>query len=95
MEPVSILLYCPECHERHVDEGQWATKPHHTHACQYCGFVWRPAVVDTVGVRYLPGFRELTPVECEAYRQVDEMYCPRCNLRWDANDPEPPQCNPL
>lgn len=26
-----------------------------THACQECGFLWAPAVVPTVGVRFLPG----------------------------------------
>lgn len=55
--PVPIRLICPECGELHIDEGKWATKPHHTHACQHCGNVWRPAVVATVGVRFLPGFK--------------------------------------
>lgn len=44
--------------ERHIDVGEFATKPHHTHACQHCGMTWRPAVVDTVGVRFLPGFKD-------------------------------------
>ena len=34
-----------------------ATKPHHTHACQHCGHVWRPAIVNTVGVMFLQGFK--------------------------------------
>jgi hypothetical protein len=46
------------CHVRHVDNGEFATKPHHTHACQRCGAVWRPAIEDTVGVRFLPGFKD-------------------------------------
>lgn len=45
------------CGALHVDEGEYATKPHHTHACQVCGHVWRPAVVNTVGVRFLPGYK--------------------------------------
>lgn len=58
-EPTGIpmLLTCPGCGERHLDEGEWETRPHHTHACQSCGMVWRPAIVNTVGVRFLPGFR--------------------------------------
>jgi hypothetical protein len=56
-EPVPILLWCPQCSARHVDEGDFATKPHHTHACQHCGHCWRPAIVPTVGVRFLPGFK--------------------------------------
>lgn len=55
--PVALVLTCPACGARHIDRGVWATKPHHTHACQKCGLTWRPAVVDTVGVRFLPGFK--------------------------------------
>ncbi len=56
--PVQLLLWCPQCSERHIDEGVFADTPHHTHACQHCGFCWRPAVVDTCGVQFLPGFRD-------------------------------------
>ncbi len=56
--PVPMLLTCPVCGTRHVDEGTFATKPHHTHACQSCGTCWRPAIVATVGVRFLPGFKD-------------------------------------
>lgn len=56
--PVPMLLWCPTCGDRHVDEGAFATKEHHTHACQNCGMVWRPALVPTVGVRFLPGFKD-------------------------------------
>jgi hypothetical protein len=55
--PTPMLLWCPECGERHVDVGEFATKPHHTHACQHCGHCWRPAIVPTAGVRFLPGFK--------------------------------------
>lgn len=62
-QPIPMILHCPECGKRHVDEGEFATKPHHTHACQHCGLVWRPAIVVTVGVRFLPGFRPETGTE--------------------------------
>lgn len=55
--PIPMRLNCPGCSELHIDEGEFVAKPHHTHACQECGLVWRPAVVHTVGVRYLPGFK--------------------------------------
>ncbi len=55
--PIPMLLWCPECRARHVDHGDFALRSHHTHACQTCGHVWRPAIVPTVGVRFLPGFR--------------------------------------
>lgn len=55
--PIPMLLWCPECGKRHVDKAL-ASKPHHTHACQHCGFCWRPALVATVGVQFLPGFKD-------------------------------------
>ncbi len=54
---IPMRLNCPECGKLHIDEGEFATKPHHTHACQECGHVWRPAVIPTTGVRFLPGFK--------------------------------------
>ncbi len=58
--PIPLLLACPVCGERHIDEDEFATKPHHTHACQACGMCWRPAIVHTVGVKFLPGFKNKT-----------------------------------
>lgn len=63
IEPIPMRLLCPRCHELHVDAGVFATKAHHTHACQFCGEVWRPAVVATVGVQFLPGFKDEPPIE--------------------------------
>ncbi len=56
-EPIPMILICPGCLARHIDEGDFKTKSHHTHACQSCGFVWRPAIVPTIGVQFLPGFK--------------------------------------
>jgi hypothetical protein len=53
---IPMLLWCPEGH-RHIDEGEFEHHPHHTHACQTCGIVWRPAKVNTHGVQFLPGYR--------------------------------------
>ncbi len=69
---IPMLLWCPECGTRHIDVGEFATKIHHTHACQSCGHVWRPAIVPTCGVKFLPGFRNGTeqcnlPVNEQAY----------------------------
>jgi rubredoxin len=58
VQPIPMRLHCPECSELHIDTGEFETKLHHTHACQHCGLVWRPAVVPTVGVRFLPGFKD-------------------------------------
>jgi len=56
-EPIALLIHCPQCGMRHIDSGEFATKLHHTHACQDCGHVWRPAKENTVGVRFLPGYK--------------------------------------
>lgn len=53
---VPMLLFCPNGH-RHIDEEAFADVPHHTHACQECGIVWRPAKLNTHGVQFLPGYR--------------------------------------
>lgn len=58
--PVPMIMHCPLCNGRHIDTGTFATKRHHTHACQHCGYVWRPAIVATIGVRFLPGFKDET-----------------------------------
>lgn len=58
VQPIPMILYCHECGNRHIDKGEFASKPHHTHSCQQCGFTWRPAVVPTVGVQFLPGFKD-------------------------------------
>lgn len=74
--PTPMLLWCPGatrnargelvvCGARHIDEGEFATKPHHTHSCQSCGHTWRPAVVHTVGVQFLPGFKNEPPAAPE------------------------------
>jgi rubredoxin len=54
---IPMILHCPQCGARHIDEETFATVAHHTHACQGCGFVWRPAKVNTHGVRFLPGYK--------------------------------------
>lgn len=56
-EAIPMLLWCPECGDRHIDHGEFAKKLHHTHACQACGMVWRPAIAYTIGVQFLPGFK--------------------------------------
>ena len=39
--PIPCTMYCPFCGALHVDEGEWATRPHHKHLCQHCGKLWR------------------------------------------------------
>jgi rubredoxin len=56
--PIPVILFCPLCNARHIDAGDFASRPHATHACQACGFCWRPSINTTVGVQFLPGFKD-------------------------------------
>lgn len=58
--PIPLILFCPICDARHIDEGSFASEPHKSHACQGCGFTWAPSNVPTVGVRFLPGYKNET-----------------------------------
>lgn len=72
--PIPMLLWCPACHARHVDKGRFATKPHRDHSCQACGLTWRPALVPTVGVQFLPGYKDEIDPAADAAR--DERGAP-------------------
>jgi len=50
---IRMRLPCEACGELHIDKGEFATKPHHAHQCENCGLVWRPAIEDTIGVKFL------------------------------------------
>lgn len=50
--PQPVHLFCPVCAAPHLDEGEWATRPHKTHQCQGCGHEWRPFPFATVGVSH-------------------------------------------
>jgi hypothetical protein len=52
--PIPTMLRCPKCALTHVDEGEWATKPHRAHLCAWCGHEWRPYDYPTVGVLFPP-----------------------------------------
>ena len=52
-DPIPMILPCPKCGKLHVDLEEWATKPHRTHLCSFCGHEFRPALVATVGVARL------------------------------------------
>lgn len=53
-EPVPMILFCPVCGERHIDQpdpaNEWTNPPHRSHLCAACGHIWRPADICTVGV---------------------------------------------
>ncbi len=68
-QPMKQVIYCPlsakcecgrprMCGARHVDKGAFATKPHHTHSCQSCGGSFRLQKEATVGVDFIPEFKD-------------------------------------
>lgn len=50
LSPIPMHIHCPNCGARHVDEGEWATRPHRTHRCDACLHTWRPSDIPTVGL---------------------------------------------
>jgi hypothetical protein len=69
--PIPIRLTCEGCGELHVDEG-WpgAVSPHATHVCQNCGLAWKPSLVPTIGVRFLPGHKNEAKPDAEILGQA-------------------------
>jgi hypothetical protein len=59
--PIPMRLPCEKCGVLHIDEGRFATEAHETHVCQGCGLAWKPARVPTVGVAFLPGYKNEAP----------------------------------
>lgn len=70
LTPVSMILFCPYCRRQHVDEGEWVTRAHSSHACVYCNHVWRAADVPTVGVDEIKtkGDRDDVPIRVQSGR---------------------------
>jgi predicted RNase H-like nuclease (RuvC/YqgF family) len=58
-EAESMVLYCPAGHQ-HIDEGEWATKPHKTHRCTFgpmypdCGCYHRDRCEHKCGLEWRP-----------------------------------------
>lgn len=51
---IDMILFCPLCFRQHIDkdkpEQDWINRPHKSHKCDYCNYIWRPADVCTNGV---------------------------------------------
>lgn len=48
---VDVVIHCPQCGAQHIDDGEWAARPHRSHLCSNCGHIWRVSDVFTRGVR--------------------------------------------
>jgi hypothetical protein len=44
--PYRLVLFCPNCGNQHVDEGEWATKKHKIHRCVDADHVQRVLAAD-------------------------------------------------
>lgn len=75
--PVAMILRCPSCAYQHVDEGEWASRPHKTHLCADCGLEWRPFEYATVGVEAM----ETNQNQSEEWRK-ERMYGERDTALW-------------
>ena len=75
LAPIALRLFCPECGFQHIDEGEWATRPHRTHLCLNCGIEWRVSPDFTVGVRDHSAARK-----AEArIRELEAVLCDHCS----------------
>lgn len=63
--PLAIRICCEKCGTLHIDEGEFATRPHKSHTCQSCGVTWQPSLHPTFGVRFLPGTQNKKDNTCE------------------------------
>ncbi len=79
ISPIPMHLYCPRCHTQHIDEGEFVTRSHKTHTCQVCGEHFQPALVPTVGVKFLPGCESDAPIAQEQREEQQQSKC-SCGL---------------
>ena len=54
---LELLIHCPRCLKQHIDEGEFATKPHKIHACQFCGLGFAASKEPSVGVQFFSGWK--------------------------------------
>lgn len=95
--PIDVILHCPTCKKQHIDEGEWATRPHRTHQCvddaagKGCGMAFTPCAKRTFGVVKIEKdqFRALseppgfTPrlFECHGWAIPSGQKCPECGAQ--------------
>ncbi len=72
--PIKLVMYCPAGHQ-HVDEGEWATKPHKTHLCVVLTCYFCGKTSDVCGQDYV----------CDQHYRFDRMAKP-CGLEWRPSD---------
>jgi hypothetical protein len=99
LPPKPVQLFCPQCGVLHLDEGEWATRPHKTHQCQSCKHEWRPFPYPTVGVAEVSAPEPPKCPDCDkaatfAYSDAvtPGFFSPKCpKHRAEVSAPEPPK----
>lgn len=81
--PVPVVIYCPACQSLHIDEGEWATRPHKTHQCQKCKLEWRPFPYATVGVASRKHYHKAMYDDLSGVLLED---CAICGESWRSTD---------
>lgn len=54
---LELLIHCPRCLKQHIDDGEFAVKPHKMHACQFCGLGFAVSKEPSVGVQFFSGWK--------------------------------------
>lgn len=90
--PVDMILYCPLCGLKHVDEPEialkagakqrWTNPPHRSHLCHGCGYIWRPSDIPTNGVQSIEtkGKDDNPPVAIKAHTIIPALN--KCIAKW-------------
>lgn len=65
---LELLIHCPRCLKQHVDEGEYATAPHKSHACQFCGLTFQASGPrESIGVQFFTGYKNPEKLEVPKY----------------------------
>lgn len=81
--PKPMILHCPKCGMKHIDEGEWASvRRHKSHLCMGCGEIWRPFDFHTVGVAFEVADLVMHASRPDSYGFVDRIEGETYYVRW-------------
>lgn len=68
-----MILNCPACGARHVEDKKSERAGHAVHDCHFCGVKFQPALVHTMGVKFLTGADGEAVVTLQAAVTVEKV----------------------